>query len=250
MGVTEDRKINTVLVLVAMEAEALPLINILDLKEDIPQRIAPPAPAVSYSGNKHGVDIHVVRNGKCQLHGVDNVGTVPAAVTAYLAVHEFKPDLVISVGTAGGFKAKGAAIGDVFMATAFANHDRRIPIPGFDKYGVWRVDALAAPNLKAALKLKEGVVSSGNSLDYSKEDWDQLESIGAAVKEMEAAGISWVTHLHDVPFIALKAITDIVDGDRPAQEEFLENLHAAAKALQDVISPVMEFVAGKSIKDL
>ena len=48
----------------AMEAEALPLINILDLKEDIPQRIAPPAPAVSYSGNKHGVDIHVVRNGK------------------------------------------------------------------------------------------------------------------------------------------------------------------------------------------
>lgn len=67
--------------------------------------------------------------GKCQLHGVDNVGTVPAAVTAYLAVHEFKPDLVISVGTAGGFKARGAAIGDVFLATAFANHDRRIPIP-------------------------------------------------------------------------------------------------------------------------
>ena len=67
--------------------------------------------------------------GKCQLHGVDNVGTVPAAVTAYLAVHEFKPDLVISVGTAGGFKSKGAAIGNVFLATAFANHDRRIPIP-------------------------------------------------------------------------------------------------------------------------
>lgn len=63
------------------------------------------------------------------MHGVDNVGTVPAAVTAYLAVHEFKPDLVISVGTAGGFKARGAAIGDVFLATAFANHDRRIPIP-------------------------------------------------------------------------------------------------------------------------
>ena len=151
---------------------------------------------------------------------------------------------------------------------------------GFDKYGVWRVDAHAAPNLRAALNLKvfepcchvvqpyemhclqnspwrmsklnclakshsalcpvikqlgdvqEGVVSSGNSLDYSKEDWDQLNAIGAAVKEMEAAGISWVAHLHNVPFLALKSITDIVDGDRPAQEEFLENLHAAAKALQ------------------
>ena len=51
----------------AMEAEALPLINILDLKEDIPQRIAPPAPAVSYSGTKHGVAIHVVRNGRAPL---------------------------------------------------------------------------------------------------------------------------------------------------------------------------------------
>ena len=79
--------------------------------------------------------------GKCQVHGVDNVGTVPAAVTAYLAVHEFKPDLVISVGTAGGFKAKGAAIGDVFLATAFANHDRRIPIPVRTHLGLCACDA-------------------------------------------------------------------------------------------------------------
>lgn len=78
--------------------------------------------------------------GKCQVHGVDNVGTVPAAVTAYLAVHEFAPDLVISIGTAGGFKAKGAAIGDVFLATAFANHDRRIPIPVSRFMQVWNVD--------------------------------------------------------------------------------------------------------------
>ena len=56
-----------------MEAEALPLINILDLKEDIPQRIAPPAPAVSYSGHKHGIDIHVVRNGEhCVISLVTN----------------------------------------------------------------------------------------------------------------------------------------------------------------------------------
>ena len=70
-----------------------------------------------------------ILTGKCHVHGVDNVGTVPAAVIAYLAVHEFAPDLVISIGTAGGFAARGAKIGDVFLATGFANHDRRIPIP-------------------------------------------------------------------------------------------------------------------------
>ena len=38
--------------------------------------------------------------------------------------------------------------------------------------------------------------------------------------------------LHGTPLLALKAVTDIVDGDRPAQEEFLENLVTAARALQ------------------
>ena len=47
-----------------MEAEALPLVNILGLKEDVPPRIAPPAPAVSYTGSKFGATIHVVRNGE------------------------------------------------------------------------------------------------------------------------------------------------------------------------------------------
>ena len=49
---------------------------------------------------------------------------------------------------------------------------------------------------------------------------------------MEASGIVWVTHLYDVPFLALKSVTDIVDGERPPQEEFLENLHKAVGALQ------------------
>ena len=59
----------------------------------------------------------------------DNVGTVPAALTTYLAVQRFSPDLIISMGTAGGFRARGGAIGDVYVGSSFMNHDRRIPIP-------------------------------------------------------------------------------------------------------------------------
>ena len=67
--------------------------------------------------------------GKDAEHSVDNVGTVPAALTTYLACQQYKPDLIISVGTAGGFAAQGAGIGDVFVGTTTVNHDRRIPIP-------------------------------------------------------------------------------------------------------------------------
>lgn len=60
---------------------------------------------------------------------MDNVGTLPAALCTYLACQRHKPDLIISTGTAGGFRAQGAQIGDVFVGTATVNHDRRIPIP-------------------------------------------------------------------------------------------------------------------------
>ena len=37
------------------------------------------------------------------------------------------------------------------------------------------------------------MVSSGNSLDYCQQDWDQMVASSAAIKEMEAAGIAWVS---------------------------------------------------------
>ena len=80
--------------------------------------------------------------------------------------------------------------------------------------------------------VQAGVVSSSNSLSYSEADMKQMEANDAAVKEMEAAGIAWAAHLFPVPLFALKSVTDIVDGDRPAQEEFLENLSKAANALK------------------
>ena len=149
-----------------------------------------------------------VPTGKCKLHGVDNVGTVPAAVTAYLAVQALAPDVVVSAGTAGGFASRGAAIADVYLATGYSNHDRRIPMEAFDKYGVWAFDAHPAPRLAAAAGLKQGPVSTGNSFDACPEDLAGMAATGAAVKEMEAAGIVWATHLFDVPLLALKSVTD------------------------------------------
>ena len=56
--------------------------------------------------------------------------------------------------------------------------------------------------------------------------------------------------MFEVPLLAVKAITDIVDGDKPTQDEFLENLGAAAKALQGAVPKVIEFVAGKELDAL
>lgn len=69
-------------------------------------RIPAPAPCVTYSGKHHGVDVHVVWSGHDHEHGVDLIGTVPASLATYLACQALNPDLIISAGTAGGFKAR------------------------------------------------------------------------------------------------------------------------------------------------
>ena len=47
-----------------------------------------------------------------------------------------------------------------------------------------------------------------------------------------------------VPLLAVKAVTDIVDGDKPTGEEFLENLHKTVEALTVRISPCSCSVVG------
>ena len=75
------------------------------------------------------------------------------------------------------------------------------------------------------------MVSTGNSLDYVDKDMEIMVENKAAVKEMEANAIAWVASMFGTPLIALKAVTDIVDGDRPTGEEFLENLGKTVAAL-------------------
>lgn len=67
---------------------------------------------------------------------------------------------------------------------------------------------------------------------------------------MEGAALAWVAELHGIPMFCVKVITDIVDGDRPTEEEFMENLHKAASSLQVSLPQVINFVAGKVVSDL
>jgi len=239
-----------VLIIVAMEAEAAPLVAELGLQQDSPSRIPPPATCVTFSGRVKGLSVHIAVNGVCKDYGVDNVGSVPATLTSYLAIQEFKPDIVISAGTAGGFQSQGGSIGDVYHSTSTINHDRVISIPAFTAYGYDSRSSLPCPKMVEALGFKEGIVSTGNMFDKSPEDMKVMSENNAAVKEMEAAAIAWVCSLSDTPFFALKAITDIVDGEKPSDEEFLENLHQAAVQLKAAVVGAVGFMDGKTLAEL
>lgn len=53
---------------------------------------------------------------------------------------------------------------------------------GFDQYGLGLHAALPTPQLQAALGLKAGLVSSGNSLDYVERDMEIMREHDTSVK--------------------------------------------------------------------
>lgn len=241
-----------VLILIAMEAEASPLLKKLQLPEIT--MVGPSwQPCKAFSGTYEGMRISVVTNGKWragEANSVDNVGTTPAAIAAFVAISSLQPTLVINAGTAGGFKSKGACIGDTFVSTLLRHHDRRITIPGWDDYARGHHESLSCERMATALGFKSGVVTTGNSLDANDTDRSIMASNDASVKDMEGAAIAWISEMSNTPFFALKCVTDIVDGEHPTHEEFMQNLITAAESLQASLVAVVNFLIGKSHADL
>jgi 5'-methylthioadenosine nucleosidase len=196
----------------------------------------------------------VITLGKDKVYGteMDNVGTVPSSLATFLALAKMEGqiDLVMNAGTCGGFQRKGAAIGDVFLTTGVAHHDRRIPIPGFDAYGTGNLSTLNPSQMAKHLGYKTGICTTGNSLDNVEKDDELMKENDASVKDMEAAAIAWVAKMNQVPYLGVKVVTDLVDGGVSTQEEFLANLSSAAESLQNCLPKVLEYVCDKTEQEL
>lgn len=235
-----------------MEAEAKPFVDHIGLKP-IDDFFPSHTPFHAYGGMHNDTQVTVIANGKDTVYGtgVDNCGTVPASLAIFLALERLpSTDLIINAGTCGGFQRKGATIGDVYITTAVANHDRRIPIPPFIPYGVGKIESKVASHLDelvTANNFKFGICTTGNSLDKTSEDDTHMMANDASVKDMEAAAIAWSCAMWDKPFVGVKVVTDIVDGTKPTQDEFLENLHTASVSLQHALPIILDYVCGKEL---
>jgi 5'-methylthioadenosine/S-adenosylhomocysteine nucleosidase len=242
--------ISNIAILIAMREEANPILN--QLKMDmIADGFDNHLPFELYKGIIEEREVHLVIGGKDKVYNVDNIATQPATLSAHVTIEKIQPDLIINAGTAGGFKKRGANIGTVYISSdQLKYHDRRIPIPGYREYGIGAYPSLKTDRMAQELNLVPGIISTGNSLDLTDNDLEIIQSNNADVKDMEAAAIAWVAMLHGKPFLALKAITDLIDTDSPTQEEFLENLSIASKNLGQAIIEVSKYCLNKPLSEL
>jgi len=240
-----DRSIEKLAILVAMPEEAHFLIQELKLKrQDL--GFNPALGLDTYSGRCGQREIYCVINGTDYQHGVARVGTEAASLSAYEIITRLNPDTLISAGTAGAYAKRGAQIGDVYLSTGkFYFHDRHIPLSAdYEAYSRGAYASLALNGLAHALNLKQGIISSGNSLELSPSEAMTMSELQTDVKDMEAAAIAQVARLFNVRVLAVKAITDLIDETSSAANQFEANFVFACKQLSSSLKHIIPSMLG------
>lgn len=243
-----DVVVRRIAVVMAMAAEAAPIVLALGARS-----VNGPSPLVAqwFDVERNGADIRVAVNGRDRRFGVDSIGTEAAALTTYSMITDFQPELVISAGTAGGWQRCGGEVGDVYVSDGHVvHHDRRIALEGFAAYGVGAYPVVGARRMVRSLGLKSGVVTTSNSLDENDDDRRMIEASGACVKDMEAAAVGYVCEQMSVPFMAVKAITDLVDHHTATAEQFTANLKMATSRLAEVLTEVVDWCVARELAEL
>jgi 5'-methylthioadenosine nucleosidase len=243
---SSNNGIQRVVMIVAMQEEADPFIQTHGLQKMTPSPFLDGMPMICYTGTVSSIEVFLVWTGRDKRYKVNNVATTAASVATYAAYAAFRPDLILSAGTAGGFGAVGAVVGDVYLSTKCVYHNRRIPSSGssdYEEYGFGHFRSPPLPLLAAKCGLKMGVVSTSDSLDFSPIDLELMRGEGTSVKEMEAAAIAWVCQQVGVPFVAIKSITDVVDGSESVESEFYANLKAASESLQNKLGLILALLS-------
>lgn len=218
--------------IVAMRAEAQPLIDHFRLQPVT--GCFDPLPAQAFRTRYGSYDISLVLNGTDEQYGLDLIGCEAATLTAQLAIDRFRPELIVNAGTAGGFGEKGACIGDIYLSHRYVVfHDRRVSIGKWAQMGYGYFPCADSTIWAEKTGYKQGICTTGSSLDLPEIDRQEMQKTGGEIKDMEAAAIAWVAQLYGIPLLCVKSITDLVDSGRPTAEAFNANLQLAAERLRE-----------------
>ena len=173
---------------------------------------------------------------------LSRVGKVAAATTATLLIERFKVDRIVFTGTAGGV-GEGVRVGDVVVAGSFMQHDMdasplfprfEVPLTGVARFdtdadlsaslarAAQTVLARAADTLGAdavaefalqSPRVHRGLIASGDRFVATSAESAALRAAlpEALAVEMEGAAVAQVCRDFNVPFAALRTISDRAD---------------------------------------
>lgn len=215
-------------------------VAILLSKMDQPQ-LTEIAGSKIYQGTINGVSVALLQSG---------IGKTAAAVGTTLLLQMAKPDLVINTGSAGGLDPH-LNVGDIVISKEVRHHDVDVTAFGYEK-GQLPANPpafIAEPTLvsKAIDKTKQagfnavsGLVCSGDLFVNGAEMIAKIRTDFPSVVavEMEAASIAQVCHAFNVPFVVVRAISDVAD--KQSHLSFDEFLPLAAEKSSTIVLAMLD----------
>ncbi len=169
-----------------------------------------------WRGHLHGHEVVAV---------LSRIGKVAAATTATALIERFGVTRIVFTGVAGGLGA-GVNVGDVVVADSFMQHDLdaspifprwEVPLYGLSRFATDAPlsDALAAAVREAlpGARLHRGLVVSGDRFVSTTGESRALQTAlpDALAVEMEGAAFAQVCHDYEVPFAAVRTVSDRAD---------------------------------------
>ena len=225
-------------IMCAMREELEPVLEMVEVKE-----------VIEYARNK----FYLAKFQNLDLVlAYSKIGKVNAATTASVLIEKFGAGKILFSGVAGAID-KDLKIGDLIIASKTCQHDVDLTVFGYE-YGFIPESKVffecdgnlnnIAKNVakKLGIKLKEGIIATGDEFIHSKEKKEWIaKTFNANAIEMEGGAVGCVTWTLDVPFFMLRSISDSAEeGAGVDFDEFLEeSSKVSAKFLIEMLNEMV-----------
>lgn len=180
------------------------------------------------------------------------IGKVNAAMSTTILLERYKPEKVINTGSAGGFHHT-LNVGDVVISTEVRHHDVDVTVFNYE-YGqvpgmpaAFEADAelvaLAERCMKSGddVQVVKGTIATGDSFmnDPQRVDFVRSKFKDLYAVEMEAAAVAQVCYQYNVPFVIIRALSDIAGKESDISfDQFLDQ--AALHSTNFIINMLQE----------
>ena len=189
-------------------------------------------------------------NGKSIILTKSGIGKVAAAVATTLLISQFKPDIIINTGSAGGYDSE-LNVGDVVISDEVRFHDIDVTAFGYEigqmaeQPAAFKADeklvelALQATKDNPQLSIKKGLICTGDIFmaDPVKAEIARQNFPSMKACEMEAAAIAQVCHQFSLPFVIIRSLSDIAG--KKSELSFEEFLPTAAKNASILVEAII-----------
>ncbi|TWT08283.1 5'-methylthioadenosine/S-adenosylhomocysteine nucleosidase [Planococcus sp. CPCC 101016] len=198
-------------------------------------------------GTYEGQEIVLLKSG---------IGKVNAAMSTTILLQQYRPDIVINIGSAGGFDEE-LEVGAVVISDEVRHHDVDVTVFGYEMGQVPQLPAAFTSNeelIELAVKaVKEmgqhdyavGLIATGDSFMNDPERVAKVREYFPTMKaaEMEAAAVAQVCYQFDVAFVVIRALSDIAG--KESSISFDEFLPTAAKHSTEIVFNVISQLAAR-----